>query len=415
MLLKLKGYEPVIYERLDAPTDAGLSHVSKSAPNGLKVLDLIPGLVAKIAKRDITETANYTALPNHERELPRPTIMPALLRERTGHDLAGVRRPALVRTLVEEARRRGVPVVFGHQLVGVEEAGVDVRVRFANGKTDTGSFVVGCDGLHSDRRRALFGEEAASFTGMARTGGISPFPEAFRTSGLTAPMFNIYGDGLHMIGYPINDREMSWGITQREPEAKETWRAMDEERQKEFREGLCSNLPFGGGELVRTAGRIIKFGLYDRPELPAWHKGRVVLVGDAAHPTSPHLGQGANQALEDCYHLTRLLVAHNPSGAPPSTTLLESVFTEFERLRIARTSALVQRARQHGDLLVVSGVDACKKRDEAIVAILEAGVRAATGGTEEESGSPGSGGMRPVGAHYLDLIEHPFRAGESEI
>ena len=58
------------------------------------------------------------------------------------------------------------------------------------------------------------------------------------------------------------------------------------------------------------------------------------------------------------------------------------------------------------------------------MAILEAGVRAATGGAEEEEsefeGSPGSagggsGGMRPVRAHYLDLIEHPFRAGESEI
>lgn len=47
--------------------------------------------------------------------------------------------------------------------------------------------------------------------GGEETGGVSPFPEAFKASGLTTPMFNIYGDGLHMIRYPVNDREMSWG------------------------------------------------------------------------------------------------------------------------------------------------------------------------------------------------------------
>ena len=143
------------------------------------MLDLIPGLVAKIASRSITSSANYTALPGHSRELPGPRLhqasAPALRRARTGHDLAGVRRPALVRTLVEDARARGVPVVFGHQLVGVqepeEEGELGVTVRFANGETDTGSFVVGCDGLHSDTRRALFGEEADSFTGLARVSG----------------------------------------------------------------------------------------------------------------------------------------------------------------------------------------------------------------------------------------------------
>ena len=93
-----------------------------------------------------------------------------MIKERTGHALAGVRRPTLTRTLIEEAQARGVPVVFGHQVVGIEEdeEGEGVTVKFANGKADRASFVVGCDGLHSDTRRALFGEEAVSFTGLAR-------------------------------------------------------------------------------------------------------------------------------------------------------------------------------------------------------------------------------------------------------
>ena len=89
-------------------------------------------------------------------------------------------------------------------------------------------------------------------------------------------MFNIYGNGVHMIGYPVNETDVSWAyvwsssadffdglicvfsITQREAEAKEDWRHMDEERQNEFKQGPPSSLPFSGGELVRTAGRIIK-------------------------------------------------------------------------------------------------------------------------------------------------------------
>ncbi|KAM5543302.1 hypothetical protein V8D89_003176 [Ganoderma adspersum] len=394
ILLKLRGYDPIIYERLDAPTDMGLSLALQA--NGLKVLGLIPGLVDKIPSHEVSSIVQYSALAEDERELVR---LRTPQKELTGYGVHGVRRPAFLRALIDEAQARGVPVVFGHQLVGVEQHAESVTVRFANGKTDTGSFVVGCDGLHSNTRTTLFGEEAVSFTGLTQTGGISPYPEAFKASGETR-MFNIYGDGVHMIGYPVNDHEISWAITQREGEAKETWRAMDEERQKEFREGPFSRLPFGGGELVRTAARVIKYGLYDRPELATWHKGRVVLIGDAAHPTSPHLGQGANQAMEDCYHVTRLLLAHNPSGAPPSTALLETIFTEFEGPRIVRTSELVKSARQQGELRVVDGVEACKKRNEVIV---------------EMYGGAAAGGSAGLAAQFRHLVEHPFKAGESEI
>ncbi len=173
----------------------------------------------------------YSALPADERELVRLRTPQKAL---TGYAVSGVRRPVLLHALVDEAQARGVPVVFGHQLVGFEQHADSegVTVRFANGRTDTGSFVVGCDGLHSDTRKTLFGEEAVSFTGLTQvsvetglfgngggvclrmcvcdqTGGISPYPELYRASG-AASMFNIYGDGVHMIGYPVNDREISW-------------------------------------------------------------------------------------------------------------------------------------------------------------------------------------------------------------
>ena len=76
-----------------------------------------------------------------------------------------------------------------------------------------------------------------------------------------------------------------------------------------------------------------------------------------------HIGQGANQAFEDIYHLVRLLCKHNPSAVTPSTELLSKIFTQFEDLRIPRTSEFVKRARKLGELRVVHGVEECKKRN----------------------------------------------------
>lgn len=90
-----------------------------------------------------------------------------------------------------------------------------------------------------------------------------------------------------------------------EPEARETWRAVDEAATEQFKKSKFSEWDFGVGELVKTSHRMIRvrtnkcirlwnfeliqlqFGMYDRPELDTWHKGRVIVVGDAAHPTTP--------------------------------------------------------------------------------------------------------------------------------
>ncbi len=115
-----------------------------------------------------------------------------------------------------------------------------------------------------------------------------------------------------------------------------------------------------------------------------------------------HLGQGANQALEDIYHLVRLLVQHNPSAASPSTATLSTVFTELEQLRIPRTSTLVYKARAAGELRVVSGTEACTMRDETVQEMWK--------GKERVRGDADA-----VKMLYADLFSFPFEAGKSEI
>ncbi|KAF7333483.1 FAD/NAD(P)-binding domain-containing protein [Mycena venus] len=337
LLLKQKGYQPVIYERGKRAPDAGLSLMLQV--NGLRVLSLIPGLVEQLPGMAVDQAIIYSVVPTDERILGQSSY-PADLRRECGHGMIGVQRRKFTALLADTAIANGIEIHFEHQVVGVEQTDEYARVKLNTGETDTASFVVGCDGLHSNVRIALFGKEDATFTGLTQTGGFT----AAAFPGQKPTMFNFYGDNIHVITYPISETGYSWALTQREPETKETWRAMDETAQDAFRNGPFSQLPFGAGELVKNAEKITKYGLYDRPELKSWHVGHVLLIGDAAHPTSPHLGQGANQAFEDVDNLIRLLAA-----------ALSAVFTEFEAVRMERTAALVRGARELGEKRVVGG------------------------------------------------------------
>ncbi|KZS98856.1 FAD/NAD(P)-binding domain-containing protein [Sistotremastrum niveocremeum HHB9708] len=366
LFLKRKGFDPVIYESHSSVEDAGLSLMLQ--PNGQKVLALIPGLLEKIPGWNI-EGIHIVSLVQDEVlfEAPIPTSV--------GFGLRGVPRRAFHQCLVDEAISQGIEIHWGHKLASITQSDTDVTATFTNGTTAVGSFAVGCDGLHSVTRITLFGKEQAPYTGLTQTGGFSPIPPTLATiaNGGSA-MFNFYGESSHMVAYRVAEDAICWAISQRAEENRESWKHVDQQQVEEIKGGPFSSWPSGAGELVTTAKKIIKYGLYDRPELNSWHKGRIVLIGDAAHPTSPHLGQGANQAFEDIYHLVRLLLEHKvPTNGPIPTKLLDDAFTEFEQIRIPRTAALVRAARQQGEGRVVDGLEACKARDAAVKAAFSSG------------------------------------------
>ncbi|KAE9409016.1 FAD/NAD(P)-binding domain-containing protein [Gymnopus androsaceus JB14] len=365
-ILKSKGYLPVIYERIKAGSDGGLSLMLQS--NGLRVLGLIPGLLEQLPGHVEDRLAYFSTVAGHEAVLGEHVLETPLdvsgVAANTVNSIGmGIRRHDFLRVLAETALKAGVEIHWEHDVVDVQQRSDSVQVTFENGTTDTASFVVGCDGIHSNTRVNLFGKEQASFTGLTQMGGFSPRPNSFHDNG---SMISCFGENAHMIAYQIGPDQYSWAVTRREAETKETWRAVDDTMLAELKKDPVSEWGFGAGELVKTAQKIIKYGLYDRPELATWYKDRVVLLGDAAHPTSPHLGQGANQALEDIYHLVRVLVQYNPLAQDPATQTLVNAFKEYENIRLSRTSLLVKEARRMGETRVVSGTDACISRNETI-------------------------------------------------
>ena len=85
---------------------------------------------------------------------------------------------------------------------------------------------------------------------------------------------------------------------------------------------------------------------------------------DVPPADSQHLGQGANQAFEDVYHLTRLLDEYNSDRTPLDTAALEGIFVRYEAARVPRSATLVQGARKQGESRVVEGVEACMTRND---------------------------------------------------
>jgi salicylate hydroxylase len=117
------------------------------------------------------------------------------------------------------------------------------------------------------------------------------------------------------------------------------------------------------GQVLKQVDRTFRWALYDREPLPTWTKGRLTLLGDAAHPMLPHLGQGANQAIEDGMALATLL-EHADAASAPARLLA------YERLRRERGAEVQLGARKHG-LRVDSMVNDLKKRDADLVAHAE--------------------------------------------
>lgn len=222
---------------------------------------------------------------------------------------------------------------------------------------------------------------------------MSPTPPSLKSR---PGLLNLYGPGAHLICYPVSASTTSWAITSRDPaEAQETWRIYSAEEMASHRDGLMEQFRDWSSpvpELLENVERIIKYGLYDRPHLEPhlWYSpgnGRSILIGDAAHPTSPHLGQGANQALyvyetlifcsfaytytrsrEDCYHLSRLLPTFTlGQEGSLSVDILNRVFHEFATMRQPRTANLVKGARAQGELRVKEGGPSeCQERDNII-------------------------------------------------
>ncbi|KAL8369931.1 hypothetical protein RB595_000336 [Gaeumannomyces hyphopodioides] len=371
-LLKQKGYRPIVFERAPAPGDIGQSIII--APNGMKVL---AKACPSVIDRFLENGPPVCEFREHKASGEVLGWFETGWEERYGKPGVGAKRTTATTWLRDALVEAEIEIRDGWGLERIEEAedGGSVTAFFDGGRSETGLFLVGCDGLKSATRRLLLDrgglkDGSPSFTGICQTGGLAPTPASFRDH---RGVRNYYGESLHFVCYDISQETVSWALTQRAVSGTEVaWGLFDDASRQKTTEELGSMLENQGWdptvvEMIRGATRLIRYGIFDRPELPSeqWFSGRCVMVGDAVHPTSTHLGQGGNQACEDCYYLAEALPSFDPAKPPISTSELSEAFRGYAEKQQPHTSHLVKAARAVGELRV-TGPEGREARDKLV-------------------------------------------------
>jgi len=324
LALRRHGIDVQIYEQAPELTEVGAAVAL--AANGTRILQEL-GLGDELASVSAVPTELvYRHWADARRLVAHP--VGAWYEQRFGAPFWGIHRAHLQRSLVQGWGTRGLHL--GKALVGLRvEDDVNV-LSFADGSVVTAGLVIGADGIRSRVRRWVTDTEpvysgTSGFRGLVPRSAIPDFPDP------DAVQFWM-GPDAHLLHYAVGDTINFLAVL----EGPEKWEAdgsvgpaADGELVAAFRDWHPAVR-----RMVAAVPQSPRWGLFALPPLHRWAKGRVVLLGDAAHAMLPHHGQGANQTLEDAAALADCL---------RDTADVATALAAYERLRRYRTRQ-VQRS-----------------------------------------------------------------------
>jgi FAD-dependent urate hydroxylase len=334
MALQRAGIDAVVYEAYPPSTEDVGSYLTV-ATNGLDALRAI-GADGPVLEAGFPTPVNVL-LSGTGRRLGTVSNGGRLPDGTVSHT---IKRARLYRALQQQAAARGIPFEFGRRLVDAG-AGPDggVVARFEDGTEATGDLLVGADGVHSATRRLI--DPAAPggrYVGLVNFGGYTPEAAAGAEPGAWHMIFGrraFFGYVVDPAGGTVwfaNVPRAQVSRAERDATTAEQWRRQLVELFAGDR-GPASDL-VAAGRLELAADNT-----HDLPQVPTWHKGPMIVIGDAAHAPSPTSGQGASMAAEDAVVLARCL-----RDLPD----IPRAFAAYEQLRRRRVERIVARGARSG-------------------------------------------------------------------
>ncbi|MEZ4728869.1 MAG: FAD-dependent monooxygenase [Caldilineaceae bacterium] len=315
------GLTVEIYERVTSLREVGAG-LSLWA-NAIKALDYL-GLGQAIRALALPETAG--GIRTAQGELLMHTTN-AQLEAKFGELSVMVHRAELHDLL---RRAYGQEIHLGMECVAVSEEAQGVRAHFRNGEERWGDLVIGADGLHSQVRAGVHGQESPRYAGYTAWRGVVPFAINRLQIGET------WGRGARFGQIPMQGNRVYWFAAYNTPPGQQSPNGEKAELLRIFgawHAPICALIE------ATPEAAILRNDIYDRPPLQRWGRGHITLLGDAAHPTTPNLGQGACQALEDAVALAKALQA---------TAAIPAALRAYEAARIPRTTMIVEQSRRVG-------------------------------------------------------------------
>jgi salicylate hydroxylase len=348
LALRQSGIAVDIYEQTAELREVGAA-VALSA-NGTRVFEQL-GLGPQFASRWFEVSALVYRDGRNGRLIGAHQMGPAY-RGRFGAPYVGIHRAELQAILSDAVGMDRIRL--RKRLVDIDDAGAHVTLRFDDGSRAEADLVVGADGARSLVRRWMLGYDDALYSGCSGFRGMVPVDRVPNLPDPTAIQFWI-GPGGHLLHYPMSNDHINFLLVERHPAPwpLREWvmPATEGEQLRHFAHWHPAVV-----EMITAKPISDRWGLFHRPPLGRWTKGRVTLLGDAAHALVPHHGQGANQSIEDAIVLTRCIAE---ADAGPLAEALE----RYERLRRGRTRKLQYASLSVADVLHLPDGDNADRRN----------------------------------------------------
>jgi salicylate hydroxylase len=327
--MRRAGIDVQVYEQAQQLTEVGAG--VSLAPNGLRMLDRL-GAGEGIRRLGARHRSTQLRLSDGQPARHEPHQF-----AQAGRNV-GIHRADLLALLA--AQLPPGTVRTGHRCTSFGQDADSATVGFANGATATADVVIGADGIHSVLQGFVVEPAEPVFSGVVAYRGLVPLLDEYPAD--TMRMW--VGESKHFLVFPVRAGQLLnyVGFVSSDRSVRESWSAPGDPG------ALAGH--FAGwdpviGKVIAAisgpGGSGFQWGMYDRAPLPRWSRGRLTLLGDAAHPMLPHLGQGVNQALEDAVALATLL------GTSASADVSRAL-TVYERLRLNRTARVQLGSRRNG-------------------------------------------------------------------
>src|SRR5712691_8305288 len=315
--LRQRGFEVRVYERASTIAEVGAG--LQVGPNAVKVLYAL-GLKEAL-HRSAFEPTNMVSITWDDASLRHRVPLKAIATQEYGAPYMTAHR-AHIQAMLHETLPDNV-ITLNASCVGAETRGKTAVARFADGREAEGDVVIGADGIRSAIRAQHFGADRPRFTEMMCWRCMVPIehvPTKFGPNGSVelarGEYFGWLGPNGHVICYPIGKGDV---LNLFCGHVTDQWN-----------EALLG--------IFRHVEHVFKWGIHDRDPVPEWTRGRVTLLGDAAHPTMPTLAQGGNMAIEDGFVLARNLARHGDD--------VETGLNAYVAERQPRTARVTLQSRQ---------------------------------------------------------------------
>jgi 2-polyprenyl-6-methoxyphenol hydroxylase-like FAD-dependent oxidoreductase len=321
LALKEFGFEAEVYEQAPALLDVGAAIAVW--PNALRVLDRL-NLRAMINEH-AGEIDEIRWLDQHGFLLNRIPISRSV----------ALHRADLQSTLLHALPARWIKL--GHSLTAYDTRKDRVVASFLNGEETEANFLIGADGIHSQVRSVLLGNDEPTYRGYTVWRGIASVPPDEIPP---ATAIEVHGRGKRFGIGPVGAGRIGWWAAANSTEPATSHEYHVEDAQHELLR-LFKGWYRPVVELIEATlpQLILTTSAFDREPRRTWGNERVTLLGDAIHPTTPNLGQGGCLAMEDAMVLARCFQQYGPT---------ERALRKYEGCRYSRTAAITKYSRYYG-------------------------------------------------------------------